>query len=239
MIAANLAITGFFGWKWSLWSVPAWLEVQQSKAVFLLTLYDSINDMKQFRTVCITHQPCHSHFCCWLLTIWPKLDVWAENGAYGLFRLGWRYNGAKLYFSWPYMIVSMIWNTYETVSITPQPCHSHFYCWWLPIWPKLDVYTINDMKHLRYLHTTPHHALFCFHPYKKVCLRYNLQYTKCIPCTKNIWMIFEYHEDNHEWIFIHQIFLELVPQRIFTFWILLCWTLVAIRAINMHTDISK
>ena len=28
------------------------------------TLYDSINDMKYFRTVCITPQPCHSHFCC-------------------------------------------------------------------------------------------------------------------------------------------------------------------------------
>ena len=33
------------------------------------------------------------------------------NGAYGLYRLGWRYNGAKLYFSWSYMIVSMIWNS--------------------------------------------------------------------------------------------------------------------------------
>ena len=24
---------------------------------------------------------------------------WAENGAYGLCRLGWRYNGAKIYFN--------------------------------------------------------------------------------------------------------------------------------------------
>ena len=88
-------------------------------------------------TVCITPQPCHSHFCCWFLPIWPKLDVSAENGAYGLCRIGWRYNRAKLYFSWPYMIVSMIWNNYETVCITPQPCHSHFCCWLLPIWPYL------------------------------------------------------------------------------------------------------
>ena len=33
----------------SLWPVQAWLEVQLSKAVFFLTLYDSINDMKYFQ----------------------------------------------------------------------------------------------------------------------------------------------------------------------------------------------
>ena len=155
--------------------MPAWLAAQRSKAVFFVFLYDSINDMKYFRTVCITPQPCHS-YCC---------------------------------------------------------------CWWLPIWPKLDVYTINDMKNFWTLYITPHPALVCFHPYKKGCFSYNIQHTKCIPCTKNIWMIFEYHDDNYEWIFIHEIFLELVPQRIFTLWVLLCWTLVAIRAINMHTDMSQ
>ena len=59
--------------------MPTWLAVQQSKAVFFLTLYDSINDMKHFRTVCITPQPCHSHFCCLLLPSWPKLDVCTIN----------------------------------------------------------------------------------------------------------------------------------------------------------------
>ena len=147
LIAANLALAGFLGWTWSLWPVPAWLVVQQSKAVFFLTFYDSINDMKYCRTVCITPQPRHSHFC----------------------------------------------------------------CWWLPIWPKLDVYTINDVIHFWTLYITPHPALVCFHPYKKGCLRYNLQYTKCIPCTQFFWMIFKYHDDNYDWIFIHKIFLELVP----------------------------
>ena len=113
LIATNLAQAGCLGWKWSLWPVPTWLAVQRSRSIFFLTLYDSINDMKYLRTVCITPQPCHSHFCCWLLPIWPKLDFWSENGAYGMCRLGWRYNGAKVYFSWPYMIVSMIWNTSE------------------------------------------------------------------------------------------------------------------------------
>ena len=73
----------------------------------------NINYTKYFQTVCITPQPCNSHFCCWWLPIWPKLDVWAKNGAYGMCRLGWRYNGSKLSFSWPCMIVSMIWNSSE------------------------------------------------------------------------------------------------------------------------------
>ena len=71
LIAANLALAIFLGWKWSLWPVLTWLSVQRSKYVFLLTLHVSINDMKIFRTVFITPQPCHSHFCCWLLPIWP------------------------------------------------------------------------------------------------------------------------------------------------------------------------
>ena len=121
LIAANLAQAGLLGWKWSLWPMPTWLAVQQSKAVFFLTLYDSINDMYLICNFCITPQPCHIHFCCWLLPIWPKLDFWAENGAYGLCRLGWRYNGAKKYVSWPYMIVSMIWNTSEISSLHLSP----------------------------------------------------------------------------------------------------------------------
>ena len=81
LIAVNLALAGFLGWKWSLWSVPAWLEVQHRKDVFFLTSYDSINDMKYFQNCLHTPQPCHSHFCCWLLPIWHKLDFWAKNGA--------------------------------------------------------------------------------------------------------------------------------------------------------------
>ena len=48
LMAANLAQAGFLGLKLSLWPVPIWLEVQLIKAVFLLTLYDSFNDMKLF-----------------------------------------------------------------------------------------------------------------------------------------------------------------------------------------------
>ena len=87
------------------------------------------------KTVSITPQPCHSHLSCRLMPIWPKLDFWAENGAYGLCQLGWRYNGAKVYFYWPYIIESMIWNTYENVSITLLPCHSHFVVDWCQFGP--------------------------------------------------------------------------------------------------------
>ena len=71
LVAANLALTGFLGRKWSLWPIPAWLAVQRRKAVFLLTLYDIINYMKHFWNVSITPQLCHIHYCCWMLPIWP------------------------------------------------------------------------------------------------------------------------------------------------------------------------
>ena len=80
---------------------------------FFLILHVSINNMKYLPTVWITPQPCHSHFCCLLLPILPKLDIWAKNGAYGLFGLGSRYNRAELYFPSPCMISWMIWNTSE------------------------------------------------------------------------------------------------------------------------------
>ena len=54
LIAANLAQAGCLGLKCSLWPVPAWIVVQRCKSLFSLTLYDSINDMKYFLTVCIT-----------------------------------------------------------------------------------------------------------------------------------------------------------------------------------------
>ena len=135
LIAANLAQAGFLGWKWSSWSVPAWLELQRSKAVFTLTLYDSINDMKYFWN-CLHYtsavpQP-------FLLLIAANLD---QAGC-----LGWKWSSwsvpawlelqrSKSVFFWPYMILSMVLNTSETFLITPQPCHSHFCCWLLPIWP--------------------------------------------------------------------------------------------------------
>ena len=62
LIAANLAQTGFLGWKWSLWPVLTWLAVQWSKGIFSLTFTYSINYMKHFLTFCITPQPCHIHF---------------------------------------------------------------------------------------------------------------------------------------------------------------------------------
>ena len=42
-------------------------EKRKTENIFYLNLYESKNDMKHFRTVCITPQPYHSHFivdCC-------------------------------------------------------------------------------------------------------------------------------------------------------------------------------
>ena len=65
--------------------MPTWLAVQQSKAVFFLTLFDSSNDTKHCLTVCITPHPFHSLFffvdCC---QFDPSWIFWAENRAYGL-----------------------------------------------------------------------------------------------------------------------------------------------------------
>ena len=195
--------------------------------------------MKYFRTVCITPQQCHSHFCCWLLPIWPLLDFLAEIGAYGLCRLGWRYNRAKLPFPWSYMIVSMIWNTSEISASHLSRATTIFVvdcCQFGPSWMFIPsmIWNTSELSssHRILLWSVLTHI-------KKGLLTYNLQYTKFTPCTKNIWMISEYHDDNYEWIFTHQIFLELVPHWIFTLWILLCWNLVTRWAINMHTDIYK
>ena len=49
LIAANLALAECLGLTWSLWPMPAWLEGQRRKAVFSLTLYDSINYIKYFQ----------------------------------------------------------------------------------------------------------------------------------------------------------------------------------------------
>ena len=115
-------------------------------------------------------------FCCWLLPIWPKLDFWAEHGAYGLCRLGWQCNRAKMSFSWPYMIVSMIWNTAElyvshlsrataiVLLIAANLAPAGFLGWKWSLWPVLvwlvlqrskavfflTLYdSINEMKHSR------------------------------------------------------------------------------------------
>ena len=124
LIVANLAHAAFLVWKCSLWPVPAWLLVQWRKAVFFLTLYDSINDMKPFRNVCITPQMCHSHFCCWLLAIWPSMDVWAGNGAYGQCQLGFHYNRENMYFLTLYFSINGIkyfQNCMHHTSAVPQP----------------------------------------------------------------------------------------------------------------------
>ena len=124
----------FLGWKWSLWPMPAWLAVQQSKYVFFLTLYDSINDRNLICNFCITPQPCHSHFFLiaanlalaaslgWKLSLWPT-PAWLE--------VQWSKETCFLTLYDSINDIRRFWNFF----IAPQPCHSHFSCWLLPIWP--------------------------------------------------------------------------------------------------------
>ena len=143
LIATNLALTGFLGCKWSLWPVTTWLAVQRSKAIFFLTLYNIINDMKLFQNVLIAPQPCHSHFCSCLLPIWAYAEC-----------LGWKWSSwpvpTWLAVQWSIAVFSL--NLYDSINdmtqfwnvcITPEPCHSYF-CWWLlPVCLKLDFWTEN------------------------------------------------------------------------------------------------
>ena len=121
-----------FGLKMELMACVTWLAVQRSKDVFFLTLYDSINNMKHFWTVCITPQPCHSHFvvdCCqfgpsWFL-VW-KWSLWHVPTWLAAQR------SKAVFFMNLYYIINDI-KHFLTVWITPQPCHSHVYCWLLSI----------------------------------------------------------------------------------------------------------
>ena len=191
LIAAKLSLTGWLDWKWRLWPVPTWLAVQRRRAVFLMTLYYSINDMKYFRINTIAPQPCHSRVCWVLLQIWPMVVILAENGAHGMCRLGGWYNWENLYFSWCYVIVSMIRNTPKCLyytSAVPHPCLLliatilvlagslgwKWSLWPVPNWFTIQqsksvlflilYYSINDIKYFRNICITPHlcHSQFCY-----------------------------------------------------------------------------
>ena len=100
LIAANLALAGFLGWKWSLWPMPAWLEVQRIKALFFLTLYDSINDMKHLRIflhhtssvpqpflLLIAANLAQAGFLGWKWSLWPVPDWLAVQRSKAVFYL--------------------------------------------------------------------------------------------------------------------------------------------------------
>ena len=123
-----------FGLKLSLWPVPDWLAVQLSKAVFFLTLHVSINDLIDCITVCIITQPCHSHFCCWLLPIWPLLGFGLKMELMTCADLVGATTSKTVFFLTLHVSINDM-KHFLTVCITPQPCHSSVCCWLLPILP--------------------------------------------------------------------------------------------------------
>ena len=61
----------------------------------------------------------------------------AENSAYGMCWLGWRYNGAKLYFSWSYMTVLILCNIPELSALHLSRATAIFVvdcCQFVPNW---------------------------------------------------------------------------------------------------------
>ena len=101
------------GWKWSLWSMPAWLALQRSKSVIFLIWYDSINDIKQYPkclyytsavpqpfVLLIAANLAQAEFLGWKWSLWP-VPTWLT--------VQW----SKAVFFLNLMIASMIWNTSE------------------------------------------------------------------------------------------------------------------------------
>ena len=54
-----------------IWWMVCSNRARKKQQLFFLSLHDSINYIKHFQTLCTTPHPCHSHFICWLLPIWP------------------------------------------------------------------------------------------------------------------------------------------------------------------------
>ena len=69
--------------------MPAWLALQRSKAVFLLTLYDSINDIKYLKRAALHLSPATAIFvvgCCQFGPSWIfglKMELMACAGLVG------------------------------------------------------------------------------------------------------------------------------------------------------------
>ena len=101
LIAANLALAGFLGWKWSIWPVLNWLAVQHIK-------YFSSLHYRLVSMIWNTFELSASHLSCAIAVFvvdccqfGPNWLFWTENWAYDLCQLGWRYNRASMSFSWP------------------------------------------------------------------------------------------------------------------------------------------
>ena len=146
--------------------------------------------MKHFRNVCITPQPCHNHFCCWLLPIWPKLDVWAEMELMACAELVGSTKEQSCLFPdliWYYQWYETLQNFIHYTSAVPEPfllliaanlALARCLGWKWSLWPvhawlavqkSKDVFfltvniSINEMKYSWTVYITPQpcHSYFC------------------------------------------------------------------------------
>ena len=123
-----------FGLKMELMACAGLVGCTTGKAVFYLTVYDSINDRKYFRN-CLHYtsampQPfllliaanlSQAGFLGWKWSLWPVTTWLAVQRSKNFFFLT-LYDGIN--------DMKYLWNFF----ITPQPCYSHFCCWLLLIW---------------------------------------------------------------------------------------------------------
>ena len=100
------AENGAYGLCWLSWRY-------NRENLYFLILYDSSNDKNTYELFASHHSHATAYGLC-RIVFWY---VWAENRAYGLCRIVLWYNRAKLYFTWPYMIVLMILNTSEMSAL--------------------------------------------------------------------------------------------------------------------------
>ena len=124
-----------YGLKMELMAMPTWLVVQQSKYVFLLSLYDINNDMRQFWIVCITPQLCHINLL---------LLLAANLGLAGCLGLKWNLRPVPTWMAVQQIKAVFSLILYDSINdmkhfreiiTAPEHCHSHFCCRLLQIWP--------------------------------------------------------------------------------------------------------
>ena len=132
-----MAQAGFLGWKWSLWPVPTWLAVQQSKAVFFMTLYVSINDSTHPKLYVLILSPATAI----LVVDWCQFGPSWVLGAKMELKLYSRLVGGTTEQSccstWHYMLLSIILNASELSVLHLIPATAIFVvdcCQFGPSW---------------------------------------------------------------------------------------------------------
>ena len=117
LIAANLALAGFFGLKIELMACTylvggtTYQSFHFPDLLWKYQWYEKLTNCLYLTSV--VPQP----FLLMIASNFALTGFWGWKWSLGLCHLGWRYNGTMIYFSSTCMIVSMIWNTSELSAL--------------------------------------------------------------------------------------------------------------------------